>query len=253
MATQKQLLSCSWNAKVLGFSKSTLSSIGGLLRHLTFSCLVTTNISYHIQLLERALDANDVKARLFSPFDIQYLTGCAMQLNGKGLERYCHDHTCKTLCQFGSELSSGSISQFGGITHVNNSHWIAFIISPRESTIFLADSLHWPVGNNGPPTGVKAATATLQWWLNTSYSGSNQSVSPFRIERLPIAYQKDFSSCGIFALNALMHHLIPSRYSLCSDDMVMIRVELLASILDHHAAQVSESSATVTKLRLTTL
>ncbi|KAF8329691.1 uncharacterized protein EI90DRAFT_3124926 [Cantharellus anzutake] len=192
ITTQKRLLSCSWNARVLGFSKSTSSSIGGLLRHLTFSCLVTTDISYHIQLLERALDANDVKARLFSPLDIQYLTGCAMQPDGNGLKRYRHDRTCKTLHQFGSELSSGSISQFGGITHINN-HWIAFVISSRELTIFIADSLHWPMGNNGPPAGVKEAAATLQWWLNMSYLSSNQSVSPFRIVRLPIAYQKDFS------------------------------------------------------------
>ena len=69
---------------------------------------------------------------------------------------------------------------------------------------------------------------------------------------LLIAYQMDFSSCGVFALNALMHHLIPSQYSLCtSNDMVMMHIELLALILDHHTAQVSKLSTTVTKLRLT--
>jgi hypothetical protein len=77
MAAQKRLLSCNWNTKVLGFSKSALSTVGGLMHHLTFSCLVTTDISYHVELLARALEASDIRARLLSPLDIQYLTGCA--------------------------------------------------------------------------------------------------------------------------------------------------------------------------------
>ncbi|KAF8330140.1 uncharacterized protein EI90DRAFT_3124555 [Cantharellus anzutake] len=105
------------------------------------------------------------------------------------------------------------------------------------------------MGNNGPPGRVKEAAATLQWWLNALYLSSNQSVSPFQIVRLPIAYQKDFSSCSIFALNALMHHFIPSQYSLgTSNDMVMIRIKLLVSILDHHAAHGTPGPEAITPI-----
>ncbi|KAF8314150.1 uncharacterized protein EI90DRAFT_3022462 [Cantharellus anzutake] len=228
-----RLLSCEWNTEVLGFSKSILGSIGGLIRHLTLSCLVTTDISYHIELLERDLEAHGIHARLFSPIDIQYLTGCAMQLDGNGHKRYTNDCTCKVLRRFGSELSSGTMSQFGGITHINNNHWVAFVISATESTIYLADSLHQPTGVD---IAAKEAVNALQWWLNMSYLESNQSVLPFHVAPLPIAYQNDATSCGFFALNALMHCFIPMKYPLCKD-IAMLRVKFITSILDHHSAQ----------------
>jgi hypothetical protein len=176
MAAQKQLLSCNWNTKVLGFSKSALSTVGGLMHHLTFSCLVTTDISYHMELLAKALEASNIRARLLSPLDIQYLTGCATQADRNGSVSYGCNRTCNNLRQLGSELSSGSASQFGGIMHINNNHWIAFLISPMESTIYLADSLHRQMGDSGLPV---AAIGTLQWWLNESYSGLNKSTPTF--------------------------------------------------------------------------
>ncbi|KAF8314588.1 uncharacterized protein EI90DRAFT_2948021 [Cantharellus anzutake] len=158
-----------------------------------------------------------------------------MQQDGNGLERYRCDQTCQTLQQFGIELASGSVSQFGGITHINNNHWIAFLISPVESTIYVADSLRQPTEDNG-----LSAVDVLQWWLAASYSSPNKSVLPFQIAWLPIAYQKDSISCGLLALNALMHHLIPTKYSLCTNNnMVMLHVKFLTSILDHHDKLVS--------------
>jgi hypothetical protein len=228
---------------VLGFSKSVLSSIGGLVRHLTFSCLVTTDIAYHIELLERALEANEIEARLLRPLDIQYLAGCAMQRDGNGWERYHSDQACKNLRKLGLELSSGHGSRFGGIRHINNNHWIAFLISPVESTIYLTDSLRWPTEDDGPPAAVEETVGILQWWLTVSCLGSNKSILPFRIVWLPIAHQRDSTSCGFFALNALMHCLIPTKYHLCtSDDTATLHVEFLTSILDRHDTLVSDKA-----------
>ncbi|KAF8337547.1 uncharacterized protein EI90DRAFT_2909896, partial [Cantharellus anzutake] len=141
----------------------------------------------------------------------------------------------------GSELSSGSVTQFGGITHVNNNHWVAFLISPTESTIYLADSLRAPTRDDKTSVPATEAICALQWWLDASYLELNKSVSPFWIAWLPIAYQNDLSSCGFFALNALMHHLNPTKYSLCDCiDTAMLHIRLLTSILNHHATHVSE-------------
>ncbi|KAF8314562.1 uncharacterized protein EI90DRAFT_3022271 [Cantharellus anzutake] len=224
-AAQKQLLSCEWNTKILGFSKSILGSIKGLIHHLTLSCLVTTDISYHVELLERDLEAHGISARLLSPIDVQYLTGCATQPDGNGHER------------FGSELSSGTIPQFGGITHINNNHWVAFLISTTEATIFLVDSLH---GVDGPSVAATEVIHVLQWWLSTSYLELNQSAPPFQVAWLPVAYQNDATSCSFFALNALMHHFIPKKYPLATGkDVVMLCVKFLTSILNHHDAQMN--------------
>ncbi|KAF8309944.1 uncharacterized protein EI90DRAFT_3024756 [Cantharellus anzutake] len=237
LAAQKQLLSSKWNTKILGFSKSTSGCIGGLTRYLSFSCLVTTDISYHIELLKHALEVADISARLLSPLDIQYLTGCAMQSDGNGPERYRQSLTCKMLHQFGAELASGSVHQFGGIIHVNN-HWIAFSISPLESTIYLGDSFHKPMGDDGQSVAVKEVIRVLRWWLDISSPEPSQSASLFQIRWLPIAYQNDFVSCGFFALDALMHHLIPNKYPLhTGEDAAILRVKFLTSILDRHSAQ----------------
>ncbi|KAF8336306.1 uncharacterized protein EI90DRAFT_3168485 [Cantharellus anzutake] len=156
-----------------------------------------------------------------------------------GSVTYGCNHTCKDLCQLGSELSSGSESQFGGIMHANNNHWIAFSVFPKESVIYLADSLHWETGGADLPVAAKEVANILQWWLNESYSGLNKSTPTFQITSLPVAHQNDSSSCGFFALNALMHHLIPTKYLLyASNDIAMLRVEFLMAILNHHVEQI---------------
>jgi hypothetical protein len=185
MAAQKRLLSCKWNTELLGFSKLVSRSIGGLTHYLSLSCLVTTDIMFHTELLKNSLVAGDVSARLLSPLDIQYLTRCAMQSDGNVLERYRHDFAFKTLHEFGAELKSGSILQFRGIMLINNNHWMAFSISPINSTIYLGDSL-CPMGDV-QSIAAKEAIRTLEWWLDVSYSGSDQPMLPFRIAWLPIA------------------------------------------------------------------
>ena len=156
-----------------------MSTVGGLMHHLTCSCFVMTDVSYHTELLTRALEASNVVATLLSPLDIQYLTGCATQGDGNGSVSYGCNHTCKSLCEFGSELSSGSGSQLGGIMHANNNHWIGFLISPNESTIYLADSLHHQMGDVDLPAAVKEVVRIVCWWLNESYCGLNKSAPMF--------------------------------------------------------------------------
>ncbi|KAF8318611.1 uncharacterized protein EI90DRAFT_3133107 [Cantharellus anzutake] len=165
-----------------------------------------------------------------------------MQSDGDGLGRYRDDLTFKTLRGFGAELKSGSVSQFGGIMLVNNNHWMAFSISPIESTIYLGDSL-CPTGDV-QSAAAKEAIMVLQWWLNASYSRSDRS---FHIAWLPIAYQNDASSCGFFALDALMHHLIPTEHPLhTGNDTATLHVKLLMSILDCHSTQTVPALVPVT-------
>jgi hypothetical protein len=241
LETQKRLLSCHWNTRVQGFSKSVSSTIGGLMRYLSISCLTTTDMTLHLDLLCNNLESGNVRACLLSPLHIQYLSGCGRLIGKNGLERYRNDRTYLALRQLGSKLVSGSISQFGGIMLVNGNHWIGFLISSAESTIYLADSLYHRMEDINSSCTAKEATEILQWWLDASNLESNQHSTPFQAAWLPTAHQKDSSSCGFFALNALMHHLLPEKYSLSTDDndsVVGLRVGFLGSILEHHMAHV---------------
>jgi hypothetical protein len=210
-AAQDRLTSCRWNEEIQGFSGMGRSAIGVLIRYLSISCLVTTDIIHHIEILQGDLETARPKVRLMSPIEIQYLVGCVSQ-GKRGLATYKHLHTYKGLCHLGNELVSGAATHIGGVLLVNQNHWISFIINPENSTVRLADSLH--IAQTSLSRAMVEAMEIIQWWLNVSYLGSNKPVISFKPVSLPTAYQNDIMSCGFFALNSLAHHLLPTQYVL---------------------------------------
>src|SRR5260370_19726582 len=164
------------------------------------SCLITTNITHHIEILQSQLDRMGITTRLVPPLDIQCLSGCASQGNG-GLATYKHLHAYNRLCHLGGEFISGTVTHIGSILHINSIHWVCFIMSSEASTIFLGDSLHR--AGIGTSRAMVEATEIIEWWLKASYSGSNIPVTSFKTTPLPTAYQNDTASCSFFCIECV--------------------------------------------------
>ncbi len=161
-AAQHRLTSCRWNEEIQGFSGAGRSVVGVLMHYLSISCLVTTDVIHHIEILQAHLERMDLKIRLIPLFNIQHLSRCSSQGSG-GLATYKHLQTYSGLCHLGMEFISGAITHLGGIIHVTSNHWISFVISSEDSRVFLGDSMS---------RAMVEAMGNIKWWLNT-YSGSN--------------------------------------------------------------------------------
>jgi hypothetical protein len=172
-AALQRLASCQWNEEIQGFSSIGRSGVGVLMRYLSNSCLVTTDIIHHIEILQSNVEMTNLMAQLMSPLETQHLAACASQGN-TALGTYKHLPTYKGLRHLGSELISGVITHCGGVLHVNQNHWISFIISSEDAIIYLADSLH-----ASPSKATAEAMGIIQWWLNVSYLGSNKPAISF--------------------------------------------------------------------------
>src|SRR5260370_11232956 len=202
------------------------------------SCLITTNITHHIEILQSQLERMGITTRLIPPLDIQCLSGCASQGNG-GLATYKCLHAYNGLHHLGGEFISGTVTHISSILHVHSNHWVSFVMSLEASTIFLGDSLHG--AGIGTSRAMVEAMGIIEWWLKASYSGSNIPVTLFKTTPLPTAYQNDTASCSFFALNALAHYVLPSQYPLhVGSDLMILRINYLNGILDCPMNTVSE-------------
>jgi hypothetical protein len=82
----------------------------------------------------------------------------------------------------------------------DNQHWVAIVINGEDETIHYGNSY----GADMPQELVDA----YQWWL------SQHASSPFTIEKLPMTFQEDTSSCGILSQNSLEHFAFPNTIPL---------------------------------------
>ncbi|KAF8334767.1 uncharacterized protein EI90DRAFT_3121263 [Cantharellus anzutake] len=72
-AAQQRLTSCQWNDEIRGFSRIGRSAVGVLMRYLSTSCLATTDITHHIEILQSDVEKTNLTARLISPLEVQHL------------------------------------------------------------------------------------------------------------------------------------------------------------------------------------
>jgi hypothetical protein len=82
----------------------------------------------------------------------------------------------------------------------DNQHWAAIVIDGEHETIRYGNSY----GVDMPHKLLNA----YQWWL------SQHAPSPFAIEKLPITFQEDSSSCGFLSHNSLDHFAFPDTVPL---------------------------------------
>ncbi|KIM35344.1 hypothetical protein M413DRAFT_39984, partial [Hebeloma cylindrosporum] len=114
---------------------------------------------------------------------------------------------------------TGSETQLPFDEDIISNHWCSFIIDTNERTIHYGDSL-------GPPPPPELLDV-LNWWLGLSFP------TPFSLVELPITQQADTFSCAVFAVNALSHYFLPSRFSLLPNGLCLpARVEALVGAIN---------------------
>lgn len=126
-----------------------------------------------------------------------------------------------------NKIISGHIKSVAGVLHLHN-HWTSLVIAFKPPRIFYGDSL----GNPMPP---KKATAYRRWICHMlSRSGHKIPESDISIYALDITIQKDPSSCGLFALNAISHHYLKQDSPLLKSDALSLahyRMEIALELL----------------------
>src|SRR5260370_29121804 len=111
---QNRLTMCQWNEDIQGISSLGRCSISVLMQYLSTLCLITTDITHHIEILQSQLERMGITTRLIPPLDIQHLSGCASQGNG-GLTTYKCLHAYNGLHHLGGEFVSGAVTHIGSI------------------------------------------------------------------------------------------------------------------------------------------
>ena len=109
------------------------------------------------------------------------------------------------LWQIGKELENGILNGLAGIANVNNNHWIALVVDMPNRKCHYGD---FRQGMDCELTGA------IDWWSGIHLKRELEHV------KLAITKQKDTYNCGVFALNALAHHILPNPPPLLSETLV---------------------------------
>ena len=105
------------------------------------------------------------------------------------------------------------------VASVNGNHWVAYAVDSVNQRILIDNSLAAD-GN-----GAIEFLAALRWWLGTS------GMVDFRICTMEINQQTDTHSCGLFAVNAVLHFLAPTIALLRQPDVKKARLESYLSVV----------------------
>ncbi|KAJ7924092.1 hypothetical protein B0H13DRAFT_2654964 [Mycena leptocephala] len=125
-----------------------------------------------------------------------------------------------TFSNFGKSIKNES--DFAGIFHVNDNHWVGTSVDGLGKSIEFGD----PGGGDEEDVDVCAA---LQWFIDRHLE--NHTLSP---SKLNCTTQNDSHNCGLYAPNAIAHKFLPNEYRLFSSDVVLGdlgRLEILRRVI----------------------
>ncbi|KAF7350324.1 hypothetical protein MVEN_01336900 [Mycena venus] len=124
------------------------------------------------------------------------------------------------LQRFGATLENDS--EFAGIFHVNENHWVAAAVDVLDKSVEFGD----PAGEEDVDV-----CAALQWFLRQHLPNSVNTLSPIE---LACTRQRDGHNCGLYAPNAIGHRFLPDKYPLFSSDILLGdlgRLEMLRRVI----------------------
>ena len=106
-----------------------------------------------------------------------------------------------------------SVSCGGDLPVLNTvgNHWVGIIVDIVKQKIFYVDPMKHP-----PPNKL---ILVLQWWLGQHVAG-NFVVNT---EALACTWQNNDFSCGVWTLNAIVHHLSPNKFWLIQNSQDAIK------------------------------
>ncbi|KAH7903291.1 hypothetical protein BJ138DRAFT_977415, partial [Hygrophoropsis aurantiaca] len=214
----RHMSSIPWAGEIHGFSQ--FEPILTLATYLSSDWLSDAHIDQQLDLLRHDLSRQ------------MEITGCEVvrtsffrKLLSVFLKRSERDtysggnQSCRQLWSVGEELSSGNCSRICGVVNINDSHWIALAIDFVGSTVYQGDSM----GNIPYPE----LGAAVDWWIFM------HAKRAFQHMKLAISRQQDMVSCGVFALNAVAHYVLPnSNPVLQHKDVDEARLSFFVRVVD---------------------
>lgn len=139
------------------------------------------------------------------------------------------------------DLIHGFKTSVGGIIWIRGNHYVPFVLNFAQRYLSYGDSMN-PKGRIPP-----SVSSVFMWWIQRliSQSSALEPGNPFPdspsewLQQLPIAIQRagDDFSCGVLALNALEHHLLPEIVPLLPADRHIIsqaRMKAFVAIANIH-------------------
>lgn len=126
-----------------------------------------------------------------------------------------------------SDLAGRSIESISILCPININHWVALIVNQREKKVFYGD----PVGSALPAVLHQA----IDWWLQNHFAKS------FIWVWLSCTHRHDSYSCGVLAVNAITHHLLPATFPLISptlQDVDIVCITFGHQIVNKHLSAV---------------
>ena len=112
-----------------------------------------------------------------------------------------------------NSIIKGEIHTLGGVIHLPE-HWVSVVVDFQQQHILYGDSL----GHNIP----RREHCALEYWMKHLVDRSSKlpASNNITIHQLPIGYQEDTSSCGLFALNVVTHYYL--KNSLIDFDPIVL-------------------------------
>ena len=95
----------------------------------------------------------------------------------------------------------GEVDTLGGVLYLPL-HWVSVVVNFQQQQILYGDSL-----KQGIPSREHHA---FERWIKhlAGWSTMLPTGDKIAIHKLPTGYQKDSTSCGLFALNAISHYYL---------------------------------------------
>jgi len=209
-----------WSDSTRGFSD--FAPIHDLANFASREWLSDTNLNMMLDIIDGA-GKDAVSNHVFQQTYFVAVLLIAYQERAKGTYLSSRETQCLRTAADG--LFQGCYETLGFPCNINGNHWTALVVSATDHKVRYRDSLGAAV-----PDSLKDA---VNWWL------SHHTHTPLDWDTLDITSQEDPYSCGLFAINALSHYILPSKFPLLSPllhDTDTARVHFGNMIIERHVS-----------------
>ena len=135
----------------------------------------------------------------------------------------------------GTDVVTGVIHYIAGVAHINEDHWVSYILDGGSGTILVGDSL-LEGGEAALECGGRAKIInSLRWWMHQSWGLVVQTPHPIPSSSLLVQQQQDSSSCRIYAFNSIATFFKPKAHPrLALSSLRSTRAKFFNGIVEHH-------------------
>ncbi|KAF8168778.1 hypothetical protein BJ912DRAFT_807590, partial [Pholiota molesta] len=189
------LVQLPWGGKTAAFGTDD-EPIHLIAHYLSNRWLQTTHIIQQLEILRLDIKcAGIIDCELLTPHTFDVLT---QMYQTREVSPYRRDGfgMRKNIWGLGEELLSGQRKVIAGISNINNNHWVGIVVDMVGLTVKYGDSLGG--------TGSVEVIESVAWWLHCHIPGLL-----LKYDLLPITKQEDTFSCGVLAINAIRHAVLP--------------------------------------------